>query len=262
MDLRERYADKIAKLLAKAESTTPEEAELLQSKAQELMTRWQIDEAMVQAARGFDQTSHEIVMEEFVVVGIYRFPLAQLCRYVTSVNDCKRVILEGKNQRTIDGKLFRETIVFETVGYKSDLDRARMMFASLQLQAVRAENAWWKENEPFHAHEKRGGHYSRRQFLFSFADAVGLRLHAAKQKAQQAAEQEYDNADTSVALVLRDKSSMVLEKYEELYPGVETHKASTYKGGAYQAHQAGKEAGEKADLGGNKVGGSRKSLPS
>ena len=42
-DLQEKYAEKIAKLLAKAESTTPAEAELLLEKAQSLMSQYAVD---------------------------------------------------------------------------------------------------------------------------------------------------------------------------------------------------------------------------
>jgi len=258
-DLKAKYADKIAKLLAKAESTTPEEAEALTAKAQELMSRYAIDEAMLEMARGFQNAKDDIVKEEFVIVGIYRFPLSDLCRYVLRANDCKLVVLGGKNPREIDGRIFRETVVYEAVGFKSDLDRARLMYTSLMLQAIRAENSWWRENQQYHEHKKKQGHYERRQFLTSFADATYFRMLDAKQKAQKGAEKEYTG--DSVALAIRDKNALVSDAYGKFFPHLRKGRASNKKGGSWEAHAAGALAGQRADLGSTKVGGgSRKKL--
>lgn len=258
-DLKAKYADKIAKLLAKAESTTPEEAEALTAKAQELMSRYAIDEAMLEMARGFAGTSNKVVREEFIIVGIYRFPLADLCTYVLYANDCKIVVRGGKNPREIDGRLFRETVVYWGVGFKSDIDRARLMYTSLMLQAIRAENAWWRENQHLHEHKKKGGHYERRQFLASFGDATYLRMLQAKRAATKTAEKEYTT--NSVALAVRDKNALVAQAYDDMFPHLRKGRARNMQGGSWDSHAAGTAAGQRADLGGTKVGTStRKKL--
>jgi hypothetical protein len=260
MNLREKYADKIAKLLAKAESTkSSEEAEMLFAKAQELMSQYSIDEAMLNASRAAGQRGDAVTAEEFVTVGIYRFPLSELCHRVLLLNDIKVVQYGGKNPRTIDGRLFKETVVFQGVGFKSDLGRARNLNTSLMLQAIRSENAWWKENKERYAHlSSKEQHYERRQFLYSFSFSVHEKMVAAKERGQAAAEKEHTS--NSVALVLRDKSQMVLDKFNELYPNLRKSKGSSVRGGSYAAHEAGTKAGQRADIGQTGVGGSRKAL--
>ena len=78
----EHYADKIAKLLAKAESTTPEEAESLVAKAQELMTAYAVSEAMIDSVRGIERD--EIGQDEYV--GIFRAAVADIGRAVARAN--------------------------------------------------------------------------------------------------------------------------------------------------------------------------------
>ena len=60
--MSEKKADLIAKLLAKAESTTPEEAEALREHAYRLMEKYMIDQAVIDARRARDgQASEKIV---------------------------------------------------------------------------------------------------------------------------------------------------------------------------------------------------------
>src|SRR5512134_846180 len=125
MTTQEAWADKISKLLRKAETTTPEEAEALYAKAQELMAKYAIDEAMLR--RAGELSTDEILEEEFVITGIYRFPLSHLCAYVIRNNDLEFFQWSGKNPRTVGGRLFKETVVYVAMGYKSDIDRVRIL---------------------------------------------------------------------------------------------------------------------------------------
>src|SRR4051794_139851 len=100
MEGSERYAEKIAKLLAKAESTTPEEAELLIGKAQQLMTEYAISEAMIDAARGV--SVDEIEQCRFAYGGFLRKDLGEIAWAVLRANDCKGVY--STMGTTIDGK--------------------------------------------------------------------------------------------------------------------------------------------------------------
>lgn len=260
-DLQAKYADKIAKLLAKAESTTPAEAEALTAKAQELMAQYAVDEAMINMARGFSKVKDQIVHEEFVIVGIYRFPLAELCSFTFRFCDLRPVVLQGKNPRNIDGRVFKETVVYRATGFKADVDRARLLFTSLQLQAITAENVWWRENGHLHEWKPKSGHYERRQFLFSFASAAGERMMIAKGAGQKKAETEHTS--NSVALAIRDKDALVKQAFEEQYPHLKKGRAKSMRGGSSAAHAAGDAAGRRADIGGGKVtGGKRKQIRS
>jgi hypothetical protein len=262
MSSQESYAEKIAKLLAKAESTTPEEAEALVSKAQELMAKYAIDEAMIAAARGLSGSkSNPIVSEEFVSVGIYRFPLERLTFYVLRTNGIQVIKLSQPGWRTVDGKVFKEADVLVGVGYKADIDRARVLATSLMLQAIRAENTWWKEHQPLYRGAKRGGHFARRGFLFAFADGVYKKLTEATARGRKAAEEEHGG--DSVALVLRDKSLAVKDAFEEMFPETRKSKDRKDKGDMF-ARAHGFESGQRADVGqpGMSGSGSRKRIES
>jgi len=191
MTTQEKYADRIAKLLRKAESTTPEEAEALFAKAQELMAKYAIDEAMLRAAGNLSQKDDPLTEEEFVTVGIYRHALYMIDFYVLSVNGCEVVEFTGSPWRTIDGRTFKQTRVLKAVGYKSDLDRARVLLTSLKLQCMRAETSWWKENEYLYKSMSNGDqHKARRGFMFSFGKGANKKMQDAVAAARKTAETE------------------------------------------------------------------------
>lgn len=255
---QEAWAEKIDKILRKAESTTPEEAEALFAKAQELMAKYSIDEAMLrQAGKGSDDG---IIREEFVITGIYRFPLSDLCFRVLKNNDCEVVQYGGKNPRYVGGRLFKETVVYVAVGYKSDIDNARLLYTSLEIQAMRAEHAWWKENKwMYRAFAGKEQHYHRRQFYFSFSWGVDEKMKAGKQTARTQAETEHGS--NSVALALRSKDLVVKSEFDKMFPDLrKSRSGSGLKSGSMDAHLSGKAAGKRADIGDPKLGGKKKEL--
>ena len=253
MSEQETYAEKIAKLLRKAESTSPEEAALLYAKAQELMTKYAIDEAMIAAAKG-DKTSDPILHEEFVLTGGFRVALGNLTYQVLINNGLKAVLLQG-GWREVGGKVVKQTYILEATGFKSDLNRARILDTSLQLQAATAMTAWWKENRDLYS--DREGFLARRQFLFSFAAGAGEKLRTATARGKAAAEAEH--SASSVALVLRDRSLMVQDEFTKRHPNLKNVKSRQTAGSAW-AGAAGREAGRNADVGQPGVGGNRRSI--
>jgi hypothetical protein len=254
---QEKYADKIDKLLRKAESTTPEEAEALIAAAQNLMTKYAIDEAMIEAARiaRGEKASDAIVEEEFVMVSSFRVAFGNLC-YSIIVNNNGKAVLIQDSPRTVDGKLYKQTYILKVTGFKSDIDRIRLLYTSLQLQAIRAERSWWKENKDRYLHHKRQGFLDRRQFYFSFASRVGERLREGRLAGEKAAAKEHG---TGMELVLLDRKALVKAAYEAAYPNLRSVK-SRQASGSLDSHLAGREAGGRADVGGQKLGGSKKAL--
>jgi len=261
MTTQEKYADRIAKLLRKAESTTPEEAEALFAKAQELMAKYAIDAAMLRAAGNLSQKDDPLTEEEFVTVGIYRHALYMIDFYVLSVNGCEVVEFTGSPWRTIDGRTFKQTRVLKAVGYKSDLDRARVLLTSLKLQCMRAETSWWKENEYLYKSMSNGDqHKARRGFMFSFGKGANKKMQDAVAAARKTAETE-NTSGTSVALVLRDKGQMVRDEFEKRHPNLRSSRSRISQGDAY-AREHGYAAGQRADTstGGSAMGGKRKEI--
>lgn len=250
MEDQDKYADKISKLLRKAESTTPEEADLLIAKAQELMRQYAISEAMLDAARGIERD--EIVQEEFIYVGIMRKELGLLGWRVLVANNCKGVLTTWMT-REVNGKMYKQTHVYTATGFKTDVDRARMLDASLQVQAASAMASWWKTKDSSWM-SKTQTHRERQQFLYGYATAVGARLAAANKAGKAAAikdESDRTGADatTSVEMVLASRTDRVNDWYDKKYGKTLRSVRMSYGGGSAGAHSAGSEAGRNANIG-------------
>lgn len=253
---QEKYADKIAKLLRKAESTTPEEAEALIAKAQQLMTEYAIDEALLAKARG-EEVTEEIVEEDITYKGVYHAALFDIGYAIALANDCRGLI--GKH-----GKYTR----LHVIGFKSDVERVRMLDASVQIQAVGALTKWWSEQDSswMTAMDK---FKARREFLFGFARGLGHQLTAAKVAGEKAAAKtqaerahvSQDDAVESVALVVRSKKARVQDWMDEAYGKRLRSSSRRYSSGGHDARAAGSAAGRRADVSGrSKVGGTRREL--
>lgn len=235
---QETYADKIAKLLAKAESTTPQEAELLVAKAQELMQRYAIDQFMVDAARGVER--EEIITAVFRYEGTYRQAHAQLAWSVLSANGCRGVYWDDTTGRVYN---------LEVAGFQSDVERTRIIETSLQIQANRALKAWWG-SEAVHATFDRNRKFNaRREFLFGFAHGVSAKLQIANEAARKGAQAAQKSGPSdSVALVLRSRKDQVDDWFDKKHGRLRSV-SRTYKSGGHGAGDAGRAAGRNADVG-------------
>ncbi len=152
---------RIRALLAKAEATGfPEEAEALSAKAQELMARHSVDEALLAArtpaAEGPDA----------VRIGVeppYEQAKAVLLDAVASANHCRAV--------------WNEPFGFSTVvGFAPDLEAVELLFTSLLVQAT---SAMTKAEAAQRAGGRKRTKTFRQAFLAAYAHRVGDRLAAA-----------------------------------------------------------------------------------
>ncbi|MFD5424505.1 DUF2786 domain-containing protein [Streptomyces sp. NPDC127084] len=153
-----RMMARIRGLLAKAEATGfPEEAEALTAKAQELMARYSIDEALL-AAR-----THRADLPGACRIGVdapYEQAKAILLDAVARANRCRAV--------------WNSALGFSTVvGFESDLDAVELLFTSLLVQGTAAMTR-------AEAAQRAGGRKRtktfRQSFLLAYADRLGSRL--------------------------------------------------------------------------------------
>jgi hypothetical protein len=254
---QEKWTDKINALLRKAESTTPEEAEMLFEKAAELMAKYQITETMLHASK--PEARGQVLQEKFVSVSIWRFPINELKWRIAMAMGLKVIQLEKNVWREVGGKTYKENEHLGVFGFKPDLDLYKVLITSLEIQMMRAENAWWMENEHLYRSESKSKqHKHRRGFMFAFAHGAASKYTEVGKKAQKEAEEEY--GDTSVALVLRDKSLEIQDAFSAAYPQTRSVKDKKDRGDAY-ARSAGFAAGQQADVGQTAAGrGSQKQL--
>lgn len=229
---------RVQALLAKAESTDfPAEAETLLAKAQELMARHAIDEAMLASLPG--AARDDVVTFVVVAETPYAGPKASLLHRVAGANHCRMVIQGG-------GRGARTCVL---VGHRSDIENVMAMFSALSLHATRAMLA---ASVPDDDAPRRFRH----AFLLAFAWRIGERLLEAARSATAEAEGERATGP-SVAVVLRDRSKAVDRAIAEQFPhlrAVRTHASS--RAGVL----SGRAAADRAPIGQRAVSGNRGGL--
>ena len=169
-----KILERIALLLRKAESTTPQEAEALTEHAQRLMLRYGIEQARVQAAKvGRDVRPEEIVTRTLRFDGVYARAFVELGGAVAFAYGTVRPL-----QRVWDSTA--ELIV---VGFESDAVAVETLTTSLVLQARVALDRWWTgfkasgEARYLRPHERTK---VRRDYLIGFGTGAAQRLRATR----------------------------------------------------------------------------------
>lgn len=233
------YAGKIAKLLAKAESTdSPAEAETLTAAAERLMVQWGISDAMVQDAnRKGKKRTEKIVEERITITGGYCRGEVSMYFAVAHGLGTVRAFKSNSHRSTME-------VVFYAVGFESDVKRLWTLVESLRVQCTVARKAWWSTYTRKAAMSANQRYLAQRQFIISFGHGVGDRLTATRQAETEAVE-------PGTAVVLADRSGKVDE-----------HMAANYNlkqgrgiSGSLAGSAEGRQAGRNANLGGTQVGG-------
>ena len=173
---QERMLEKVRALLAKAESTTfEEEAEVFTAKAQELMARYAIDEAIVEAGKAGEATEAGGIR-----IGVdepYATPKAVLLSRIALANRCRSVWSDGLGLATVFGS-------------HGDLRAVEVLYTSLLVQAV---SAMQRAGSHVDAVGRSRTRSFRHAFLLAFADRIGERLQEANRAAEREAARETED---------------------------------------------------------------------
>ncbi|MFE5893183.1 DUF2786 domain-containing protein [Streptomyces sp. NPDC002285] len=159
-----RMLTRIRALLAKAEATGfPEEAEALSAKAQELMARYSVDEALLST-----RTQGAKDAPGACRIGVeppYEQAKAVLLDAVATANHCRAV--------------WNEPFAFSTVvGFEADLEVVELLHTSLLVQA---QTAMTKAEAAQRAGGRKRTKTFRQSFLAAYAHRIGTRLAEAAQ---------------------------------------------------------------------------------
>jgi hypothetical protein len=203
-----RMLTRIRALLAKAEATGfPEEAEALTTKAQELMARHSIDEALL-AAR-----THSAETPGACRIGIdapYETAKAILLDAVASANRCRAVWNSDFGFTTV-------------VGFEADLEAVELLFTSLLVQAAAAMTK--AEAEQRAGGRKRTKTF-RQSFLMAYAQRIGSRLAADTARVTSAADTGGDAGGAGgpggLLPVLAARDVAVTDTTERMFPQTTT----------------------------------------
>lgn len=212
-----RALARIRALLAKAEATGyPEEAEALSAKAQELMARHSVDEALLAAqAHGHASSPDAPGACRIGVEPPYEQAKAVLLDAVADANHC--------------GAVWNEPFGFSTVvGFEADLEAVELLYTSLLVQA---EAAMTKAEAGQRAGGRKRTKTFRQSFLAAYAHRAGTRLRAAAQAATRAATEAATEAATTGASgpadadllpVLASREAAVTDRMERMFPQTTT----------------------------------------
>ena len=219
---------KVRALLAKAESTNfVAEAEAFTAKAQELMSRHAIDEAMVAALADLGDPARDAAVGRVLLDDPYLKQKAQLLHVIAQANGARSVLHVDVGLATV-------------VGAAADLDMVELLFTSLLVQA----NVAMDEAGRRHADDRT--RRFRTSFLGAFAERIGERLEEARSSATVEGGRTYGSA---LVPVLADKAARLDALVDEMFPKLETRRPSSTLD--WRGWDAGRRAADQADTGPN-----------
>ena len=213
-----RVLSRVRGLLAKAESTEyPEEAEALSAKAQELMDRHALEQALVAGPERAPRASARRLWLD----PPYTSAKSNLVHQVAAANRCRAVSLAALDMVTV-------------IGHESDLATVELLVTSLLVQADRA----------MLAAARRSGAEARRRsfrhaFLLAYATRIGERLAAAAHEATARARAELGE---DLLPVLAARAEVVERTLGELFPHVTRRRFTVGNGAGWAAGRAAADA--------------------
>ena len=219
--LDERMLARVRALLVKAESTDfPEEAEALTAKAQALIARHAIDEALLES--GHDNATP--TMRRVLLDDPYADAKASLVTAVALANRC----------RVVQSPAFGWCTVF---GFGGDLDAVELLVASLLAQATRTMARHGPRRDPSGRSTTRS---FRRSFLLGFSQRIGQRLGEAT--ATQVTEAQAEHGRLLPVLASRDEHVRAAE--QAMFPQAVKRSTSVSNASGWTAGQAAADLAE------------------
>jgi Protein of unknown function (DUF2786) len=237
--------ERVRKLLAmaEAEELTPEARDAYNAKAAHLIAEYGIDVALLGEAAPDGGRAADVVIR---VDPPYALEKTGLLWSVLTPLRC-----EGVRRRRFDERGTR-AYSMHAFGMRADLERAELLYTSLLVQ-VAFGLATARPEDPLESVAA-----FRRTWFAGFTAAIAKRLEQAENHARERAERDRGAAGAavtgrSVALVLADRSALVERARDEAYPTLRAARPRMLSGSGFRPGQL---AGQRADLGGRRVGAS------
>lgn len=258
IDRQAEMIEKISKLLAQANSAAKvgnhTEADAFTEKAFALMAKYDIDAAMIKNATG--EVKDELTVEDFLIEGEFGIDKTELFFAITRGVGARAL----RYRKRVPGT--RQTYIntMRVWGYESQIKRIKLLYEFLVPQMISgsasaASIVTWESKRSY-----------RKTWMDGFGSAICGRLQRAQQQAVVEADQEEAGSGTGAALVLADKNARAKSFFDDantktLKNGRKVNKFTTQRRTlSGTGHGAGYEAGKRASLGDNTIGGSRLAL--
>jgi len=218
---------KIEALFKQAANTPyPDEAATFQAKAQELMTKYQIEEAMLNN-RVLDD---ELTTFDVMINNPYLVDKAILLNAVAQNNYCK-VVRHPKFARVY--------------GYSNDIRMVVAMYTALEIDMINQMWVAFKDKTEYTSTVSW-----KKSFFGGYANRIHHRLKTAKK--EQFDETSKNNGNDEFALVLVKKDKSVEDYYNSNTFALRTTTRTLTSASGYGA---GSSAGNRADIGQSRIGG-------
>lgn len=258
MDDQGKWEVRIQALLAKAESTNSEEerASILE-KVDDLMAKWGIDRAMIEARRIADgappRLGHLTLDFEGMAGQTRKNYLEAAWRVAMGLGNLRGHRVRNYKMRGNQDNLY-------LFGFESDLEAFSMLWSSLQTQIIVSTTQWWKSEVmrdqgcagfPASVRSKM-----KRDYIIGYSRTLYKRLSAIR--TQNESQSSRDTGGSS-ALVLVDRKTMVDRAYEEQNPDLRAGRASKARIGA-GSFEAGRRDGARADIGQKRFSGGNNAI--
>ncbi|MEU6858470.1 DUF2786 domain-containing protein [Glycomyces sp. NPDC046736] len=220
-----RTYERIRALLAKAESTDSDaEAEAFTAKAQQLIARHSINEALLSST---EQRKREPETLRIIIERPYEKPKSELLAQIADANHCRPVYWAAGGFTTL-------------VGDRSDLQSVELLYNSLLVQATAAMT---RAGSLADRAGKSATRAFRQSFLASFAWRIGERL---RESAAETAREFSEATGTDLVPVMRVRDERVDAKTHELFPKLVRGRSTRITN--YEGHVAGLAAADAARL--------------
>lgn len=245
--------EKITKLQAQAEGCTGPEAEAFNERVNKLMADYAIDQARIDAKKAAGQK--EVLVEaDIELSGSWLAPHSEMLQGICFAADIRLVVSTRGAKK-----------IYHLLGFESDVQQARILFASLQLQSMLGLREYSKTNYApsyFTAAEK---YRLRRDYVFGFGEAAVSKIRIARATAlKEAKERDKAAADlieadptaepadvsTGTEVVLATKRERVDEFVGEKYPRLGRARGGNVQRGFGAANAAGRTDGQRANVSG------------
>lgn len=177
-----KYEMKIAALISKAESTTPEEAAALMQRAEEMMVKYGIEQAIIDERRRLGGVTEDIVKEHLDFTGTYAHSYVMMGHYsIIALGTVKTML--AKVTVIKDGQYKKGERLY-IVGYESDVRQAKLLVASIQLQCASAMSLWWDYMPSYEKEWIKGSMRTneKKGFIEAFGIGVYHRMKAARDR--------------------------------------------------------------------------------
>lgn len=213
-EVDQKALGRVRALLAKAEATKfPEEAEALSAKAQELMSRYSLHQAVADHERGRATVA---AARRMWIDSPYAGPKALLVQAVAIANRCRAVWTENLGFVTV-------------VGSETDLNLVELLTTSLLVQANRAMLAAGRQVSGRDHTRTRS---FRQSFLIAYATRIGERLDTTN----AAVAAQVDGSRLLPVLAARNRAADELTK--RLFPAMVHRRVSASNGAGWSAGRA------------------------